>query len=54
MKKQNKRKRTPIPLLAYHMRLFNRPMERKGDLARTRAWIAERFYQASFKINERL
>lgn len=47
MRRQNKRKNTPIPFLALSMRYFNAPAKSKADYARLRATLADRLMQIS-------
>ena len=50
----NKPRRTPIPLLALHLRIFNAPAINKADYARIRATLADRLIAQSEPIRERL
>lgn len=55
-KRGNQRKRTPIPLLALQMSVFNTypTKEHKDALSMLRAHFADRVYANSFKVRERL
>jgi hypothetical protein len=55
-KTKNKRKHTPIPLLALQMAVFNTypSKQHKDALAIQRARIADRVYGASFPTRERI